>query len=1503
MTEPIDLLKKAFQQATHSSDQTQPWEEPLARFGSAYPQQVMAAPPVPLALGSWVSSGGYPYQAVYKPSGTVALQYNQSGLVGPSFELSETNPGAPGYSDLNYVPYNYGTNRFGSKGGALLGHPISWEVVGPTLKSPYTHWQWSVTFNPPTVADVLTLDEGPLSGTLLNGGVLPTVTQAYNLASLATYDAAGGLYVLVTFTGNGFDNATKSPGVPVTDITTAATLTNPYEVFRVTGISGQTLSLSANKKLANYFVDAGGTPTIRAITLIRPKVTRLAAFPLRTGITQTNQVFVFVPPTTAATSEHMPPYIAGTGASPNCPSWTDGNFGNSTANGNSANYGCASRLPIPTPISTFVAEIPVSVPGVANRWVLTADFPGTVTPTAGQIVRISTLEQNTVNNPSSVFGWFEIAVVGGMGPFVLTLNRVPEVDQSTGSVYYGDGPYCSVTSDGVTGELYNNIGSLFTDRTLNLTKLSSARLQNLIDPHQSSFSDKGMFASVVNGTPVASYKPDKAIFDTRASSLNPGNLMDLGFRVVLYPAKSLGGVVSPDFDNPIDTNNVILDPSIDEEQYLQVDYSAGVLYLSHPPVPGVGCTVAPHGVINDNTNNPRREVVLFAACVPYSMEEGQTGGGIRVQVSNPTNTNGFGRQDFTDLLGSRVILTPDTGVLSSGGSLTFTTHFVEATDIPRSFFFLLYERDLGTTRFEDGNGPYFCPYFDTGTGTFNSICFPAGAPAYTVTENTRLVLLKSGNRYINAHSLSDGVRGSSKRISALRFKNAIASYGADGSVTLDVQAQLGLDDAYDSNSSVSGSGRQIIVDGKAVLLTPTSSTAGGDELNASLRVDTRLVGTPRGLVGYDFVGELSGISDPFSGFLDRRAFTPGAGATILGGAFPIEYSSATKVKMDGGSDFFWTAGAYNATLLHFGFDLIEVLDDATETTKVYVITGYGSTGDEVIVTKLDGSSPGFVSSNTGIATVYRVKFQTGHGASTVTVPNINTWVRAQADSPGTASGDYGALNIFAGSGSAIGVGDGGGSRTALAFWSRNNYLGTELNFSTSNFDTLGRFNSTLTGALMTGASKPDYYLRGDYVSRSVKELGIFSSTSWATGHIVEDFSKDAYRYDFLSLMPLVTLEYEVTFSAASPIQGLIEVDPVGPPLPPDVFLIPFGAAMVDLISTTPDPASTDGVLGLYLLRGYDTGGTGNQLILRTLANAAPATLPVAGTGVIRLYVFSSQGLRTGVPYYIEQTAAAKSQTASQTIGIGVESNAVGLYIAGPGRFEVGGSGADRYALRVTSSDAALAGVNQPGNNEVANLDLGGNYQGADYLYEGAPKTVIKDLNMTTFHPAVNAATNGWYLSIGSPSGVQDLWWENTAVSRELLIPIPLPASSTRVDTLGIATHLSTLMGIAITGYFYGSPGLEAKVSLALITNDYLAPSSNVTYQHLSGATSVDLPTNVGPQTVTDMSVTNPGGGPLVIDNETQYLVLQITANGDGGTSRDQVYGVRITWKDPGPRNY
>jgi len=225
--------------------------------------------------------------------------------------------------------------------------------------------------------------------------------------------------------------------------------------------------------------------------------------------------------------------------------------------------------------------------------------------------------------------------------------------------------------------IHDNVSSLYQGK-FDSTKVQANRLANLIDPTWTRDALSKLQSVTQSQVAKAAGRADKAIFDTTVGTkgaVNPGSLLDLGFRMVLYPAKEdlITGEAIPDFDKPITTQNVILDPAINEAQYLYIDYASGAVICSHTPDPTSPlCTIAPNGIVGYPSNNLRRDIVLYAACVPFSRMPDQSSGGLRlmstqtVPVLTATTTSvsyveeGVGSQD---ILGGRVTL-PVAGVFN-----------------------------------------------------------------------------------------------------------------------------------------------------------------------------------------------------------------------------------------------------------------------------------------------------------------------------------------------------------------------------------------------------------------------------------------------------------------------------------------------------------------------------------------------------------------------------------------------------------------------------------------------------------------------------------------------------------------------------------------------------------------------------------------------------------------------------------------------------------------------
>lgn len=871
-------VNKAVDSKADTGASREAWQELLGRYPTATEKSAQAARVISGLVGSWTAF--YPGELGQRNDTT-------SQGVAP-LQNKVLKVGQPGVPEVNFVPYSHQTNRFGSKGPSLLGHPISFSVVGPTLKSPVLDTQWQVTDNSasPGVGDVLTID--PRSVLSPPGGpavapVTDTIALTYGFSDLAPFP--GGLYLVISQTGDtgllddgaggtvvgGLgDGYIFDDGSPTTNAITAVNSLSKSEIFRVVAVGADTLTLDPLKRLASHFNIPGGTPALRAVTLLEPQVTRMLALPGSGAGTGRERIFATVPPERTANTDMMPPlgsnvlFVEANGT------WLDGGFdeqdlGNSigvitvltggegysvgdpvtidppdlpggvqataevgsTASGppgpastmNVTNDGSGyttqpiitfalnpvvGEVTVPAPLpdsivtaftfsatttpiepgSIFLTVVKTGEPGNihvsqddgAGGWVfavpgpnggaidyntgvmtISFDFGGSgpdagnftldydleratgsprmyatggtgyapaygekvLTPIpiplaqkkgnaedvstsfgqgagtmailvdaadfdatdVGKVIHIHSLRNvggstlqtllNGAANEDSLLGWFEVYDTD-LGNLYYRLRRLPEVDPVTGRIFHGlpealklDNTSNPTDEIQLGFSLHWPVASLYTDAAHDIDKLESVRLTNLIDPSWVERSPKE--TSVVPGGQPN--RADRAIFDTSSSgagasgtNADPGSLLDLGFRMVLYPAKDgtvVGVDLVPDWDNPIMSNNVVLDPSLTESQSLKVDYASGLLLLSHDPVPGVGCEIAPNGIVGADPStgdNPRGEIVLFAACVPYSREPGQSGPGMHIMGDGGAAVGGY------DVFGPRsVVRQPEFG--------------------------------------------------------------------------------------------------------------------------------------------------------------------------------------------------------------------------------------------------------------------------------------------------------------------------------------------------------------------------------------------------------------------------------------------------------------------------------------------------------------------------------------------------------------------------------------------------------------------------------------------------------------------------------------------------------------------------------------------------------------------------------------------------------------------------------------------------------------------------
>jgi hypothetical protein len=863
--ELLDKLRKQFDRTGKTTSLRDPWQERMVHDTSAPSRSVLAAKVLEGFSGSWASQYNYGYGSVAAPD--VEAPSTAEEFIAPDdqgapvpIRAKTSKIGLRGPPEINFQPFDCYTNKFGTKGPSLVGHPISFEIVGSTLKSDFCDWTWIVQEGAGLDGgDRLIMSSRPDGG----AAVSSQVNQAYNVTPFSGVGTVGepngGLYIVIADDGVN-PGSIYQPGAEVPMGALPDYLdTAKYEIFRVHQISEGILDLHPSKRLSTFFdlPLASVDRRIRAITMLKPYVTRLQAHPGTGAGLGREQTFSVLIPEFSASSDLYPPYNGG-----GIGTWLTGGFTSLTAPDDPGAtgstypgvYGGKMRLPIPQPVKDGWAFVQrqatfAFLPTDIGEWQLkstptgNAQFLGLRTD---QILRISHTKRSQdydfgLGSVPSCIGWFPITSLPPTEPPSINLARNAEVDPQSGLIFWGPGPLvvAAFTTPEVEVDftVHDPVSLIWGDGVLptlpfNIDKVEAATLRNLIDPNwvgrfekQVSQAFPSPLTSAYPLSPPAGSgggRPNRAIFNTanfKGSIEDPGSLLDLGFRMVLFPAKDDdAGVAVPDFDNPIYSHEVVIDGSIDEKQYIEIDYSAGLVRLSHPPpplgragLPTEPTEIIPNGLPGETTNNQRREVILFAACVPYSMEDSQAGTGNRITASA-----GEGAPDedvYSKQVEAKLELSEMTFVGSPpwiGPSTYGTVDIVldRLWDGPATGVVTITtggdtSRPLGRwgyteTRVETaGTAPDTYPV----TVLSGISSFPAAVtPAPLAAGQTRGVILRRevffGQESANLGSITDfyptdKVYGSSVRAETLRFQQAKLKPQLDGSLSVQPMPDLG----------------------------------------------------------------------------------------------------------------------------------------------------------------------------------------------------------------------------------------------------------------------------------------------------------------------------------------------------------------------------------------------------------------------------------------------------------------------------------------------------------------------------------------------------------------------------------------------------------------------------------------------------------------------------------------------------------------------------------------
>lgn len=779
-----DLLQKLRKLLAESADTTeyrQSWQELFGQEVSISSRSIRAAEAVRGFAGSWAAS--YSMQEGHDPI--------NSGDVTPKSGF-DYQLGKRGYPEINFVPYDWNTNRFGKKGPSLVGHPVSFEVVGATEKTlGRQDWEFAVDLSKNTIT-VPSASIGILYGNLdVN---IPT-------------------WVVVTDCGGSGD----SPDLPMTCLhglkeTPKHNGTARYEMFRIEEAdpSTKTIVLAPSKRLGEYFYEFDTTdgsvaqPAIKSLMVIQPKVARLAPIQDSDGKT-----FVFLPPERAAVGEYQKAHQ----------SWIN-------LNGLDADYNNGSLTPIPKPIPLH-GHANSTAEATSEHGEFTAQFNSVDEPLGdssfgrfrvhiGEANVEEVVERNLIHGSglllhiSEIYhydssshdthdhrygnlnGYFEIVDHGTTGDnryWVECRLHAATVDPSSGLPIWGDSSSNGIIFDETVRAkctLHKPVTSLFntnTDIAANRRRrtyadnLEAARLTGLIDPKEVGRSGK---VHGTNDVPVGGYagRADRAIPNTQLG-LDPGSLLDLGFRAVFFTGDE--GVI--DWEKPIASNEVVLDPNkTDERQYIDVDYASGILKFSHTPKFG-----------GDFNIGKDKNAIVYAAFVPYSMEGGQRSVGVRLTGGDLHSANmGYPNAIQRDVFSKEMLFAVSgTQEIQWGDPLVLKYEGPIPPQIPESGYFTIAHNKLGKP---SGSIPYLDTHEGRETYSYNNYAVTAdntiileGVRGESLVDTPDTLYATQGvfiRHRPDLKSLYDWSYGSSARTDSIRFAYGDITYNEDGSMTV-----------------------------------------------------------------------------------------------------------------------------------------------------------------------------------------------------------------------------------------------------------------------------------------------------------------------------------------------------------------------------------------------------------------------------------------------------------------------------------------------------------------------------------------------------------------------------------------------------------------------------------------------------------------------------------------------------------------------------------------------
>jgi len=612
MASDLDRLKKASlnTQATNNTE-----SEHYSRNRTVRSEEIKSG--LSRFEGSWASDFSF---GVSNKKDTHPLPSIKTGL------------GLQGYGDIDFIPYVENTNRIGLEGEATLGSPISFEVIGPTLKSPLVDWTWQIARY--SDGEYLILwDAG--SGTIPSlYGINDNSNLAYPYSNISDDE---GLYVILRSFGRDLDYLDGDRE------------RTPYHIFKVAenGVLDYSVKISSDTPISDV-LDYSTDNTIAGVTFVRKVASRMFCVP-----SSNRQTFFVMPPEKSLSLDIEPPFEA----------WLDGSFDGLGKSGSVETYGNRSNLPVLSPLQYEGVEIfngiilNVSTPAVSTFKIYVDDefskgsnildgktgletqqLLGTLFK-VGYVIRVVSIEEEASNR---YLGYFEITDIqlsggsaSGRSPLELTLKGVTTQNHISGNISWdiasADSQY------DIKFTVHESVSDLLSKSNPQPHEIDSTRIKSLISPLHSDRSS--------NVRPTMMRANDCTWGEGEIS-----NLLDLGFKAVIYNPKLQGSNLVADFNSPVDSN------------LYEIDYEGATIYFHEE--------VVQEDKYLNHAQNPTGSPVLFISCVPLSQ--------------NASFGNRFTAKEEGIVKGA--FKTPTIKNILSGDTATFGKTLSEIPDFPSSVY-------------------------------------------------------------------------------------------------------------------------------------------------------------------------------------------------------------------------------------------------------------------------------------------------------------------------------------------------------------------------------------------------------------------------------------------------------------------------------------------------------------------------------------------------------------------------------------------------------------------------------------------------------------------------------------------------------------------------------------------------------------------------------------------------------------------------------------------------